>query len=253
MPLWLLPALTAILAIVFAVALLDQWLERGRGFQLAWAVGMLLFGIGSAAEAIAAAAGWSDALYRAWYLAGAVLTPGVARPRDGLPARPDPLRLHVWRAAVLLRPDRADDPQLAELRGSGTAAAALPDRRGHPRAGDRDRDLLPERLVDPLRRRSGRRVDDPRDRPDVGHGPAAARATRSTRRRASRPATSCRATCGSSRRSSTSPVPSRCCSGRCSRSTSSCRSGGCWPTRSTPTSPATTSCSTSSSRRSRSS
>ena len=36
---------------------------------------MLLFGIGSAAEAIAAAAGWSDALYRAWYLAGAVLTP----------------------------------------------------------------------------------------------------------------------------------------------------------------------------------
>jgi hypothetical protein len=75
MPLWLLPALTAVLAIVFAVALLDQWLERGRGFQLVWAIGMLLFGIGVAAEAIAAAAGWSDALYRAWYLAGAVLTP----------------------------------------------------------------------------------------------------------------------------------------------------------------------------------
>ena len=75
MPLWLLPTLTALLAFVFSVALLDQWLERGRGFQLAWAIGMLLFGIGSAAEAIAAAAGWSDALYRAWYLAGAVLTP----------------------------------------------------------------------------------------------------------------------------------------------------------------------------------
>ena len=75
MQLWLLPALTAILAIVFAVALLDQWFERGRGFQLAWAVGMLLYGIGAAAEAIAAAAGWSDALYRSWYLAGAVLTP----------------------------------------------------------------------------------------------------------------------------------------------------------------------------------
>ena len=75
MPLWLLPALTAILALVFSLALLDQWRERRRGFQLAWAVGMLLYGIGAAAEAIAAWSGWSDPLYRAWYLAGAVLTP----------------------------------------------------------------------------------------------------------------------------------------------------------------------------------
>jgi hypothetical protein len=75
MPLWLLPALTAILSFVFSLALLDQWRERHGAFQLAWAVGMLLYGIGAGAEAIAAAAGWSDPLYRAWYLAGAVLTP----------------------------------------------------------------------------------------------------------------------------------------------------------------------------------
>jgi hypothetical protein len=75
MPLWLLPALTATLSFAFSIALLDQWRERHRAFQLAWAVGMALFGIGAAAEAIAAAAGWSDPLYRAWYLAGAVLTP----------------------------------------------------------------------------------------------------------------------------------------------------------------------------------
>ena len=36
---------------------------------------MLLYGIGAAAEAIAAAGGWNEWLYRAWYLAGAVLTP----------------------------------------------------------------------------------------------------------------------------------------------------------------------------------
>jgi hypothetical protein len=71
----LIPALTAILALVFAVALLDQWRERRQTFQLAWAIGMTLFGIGSACEAIAAAAGWSEPLYRTWYLAGAVLTP----------------------------------------------------------------------------------------------------------------------------------------------------------------------------------
>jgi hypothetical protein len=75
MPVAFLPAATSILALVFAVALLDQWRERHRGFQLIWAVGMLLYGIGSGAEALAAAGGWSDPLYRAWYLAGAVLTP----------------------------------------------------------------------------------------------------------------------------------------------------------------------------------
>lgn len=75
MPEWLIPGLTAILAFAVAAALLDQWLERRRSFQLAWAIGMALFGIGSGAEAIAAAGGWSEPLYRAWYLAGAVLTP----------------------------------------------------------------------------------------------------------------------------------------------------------------------------------
>jgi hypothetical protein len=71
----LLPALTAILALAMALALLDQWRTRRGMFQLAWAIGMGLFAIGSAAEAIAAAAGWNETLYRAWYLAGAVLTP----------------------------------------------------------------------------------------------------------------------------------------------------------------------------------
>jgi hypothetical protein len=75
MPAWLIPGVTAALAIIFAVALLDQWRERRHSYQLAWAVGMTLFGIGSAMEAIAGASGWSEPLYRTWYLAGAVLTP----------------------------------------------------------------------------------------------------------------------------------------------------------------------------------
>ena len=75
MPAALLPTLTSVLALLFALALVDQWRERRHGFQLAWAIGMLLYGIGAGAEALAAAGGWSDPLYRAWYLAGAVLTP----------------------------------------------------------------------------------------------------------------------------------------------------------------------------------
>jgi hypothetical protein len=72
----LLPALTSILALVMAFALLDQWRERRQPFQLVWAIGMAFFGIASGCEAIAAAAGWNEALYRMWYLAGAVLTAG---------------------------------------------------------------------------------------------------------------------------------------------------------------------------------
>ncbi len=72
----LLPALTSILAFLFALMLLDQWRERRRGFQAVWALGMLWFGIGAGAEALAAIGGWNEPLYRAWYLTGAVWTAG---------------------------------------------------------------------------------------------------------------------------------------------------------------------------------
>ena len=72
----LLPSLTALLAFIMAVALFDQWRERRRSYQLAWAIGSLLFAVAAAAEAIAAAAGWNTVLFRTWYLAGAVMNVG---------------------------------------------------------------------------------------------------------------------------------------------------------------------------------
>jgi hypothetical protein len=70
----LLPTLTSLLAFLFAVMLLDQWRERRQGFQAVWCLGMLWFAIGAGAEAIAAANGWSEPIYRIWYLTGAVWT-----------------------------------------------------------------------------------------------------------------------------------------------------------------------------------
>jgi hypothetical protein len=70
----LLPTLTSLLAFLFAVMLLDQWRERRQGFQAVWCLGMLWFAIGAGAEAIAAANGWSEPIYRVWYLTGAVWT-----------------------------------------------------------------------------------------------------------------------------------------------------------------------------------
>jgi hypothetical protein len=68
-----LASLSALVAFVMAVGLLDQWRDRRRPYQALWAVGMVLFGLASACEAIGAASGWSSALFRTWYLAGAVL------------------------------------------------------------------------------------------------------------------------------------------------------------------------------------
>jgi hypothetical protein len=68
------PGLTALLALVFSAALFDQWLERRRTFQIVWAVGMLFFAVASASEAIAAVGGWTEVIYKSWYVAGAVST-----------------------------------------------------------------------------------------------------------------------------------------------------------------------------------
>jgi len=71
-----LPAATSLIALFFAVALLDQWRERRQPFQAVWALGMLFFGTASGCEALAGASGWSEPLYRTWYLTGAVWTAG---------------------------------------------------------------------------------------------------------------------------------------------------------------------------------
>jgi hypothetical protein len=71
-----LPAATSILAFLFGIALFDQWRTRHRAYQLIWGIGMVFFGVASGCEALAAASGWNEALYRAWYLTGAVWTAG---------------------------------------------------------------------------------------------------------------------------------------------------------------------------------
>src|ERR1041385_3406744 len=80
----LLPTLTTIVSFVMGVALLDQWRERRRPYQLAWAIGSLLFGLASACEALASAGGWKTGLFRVWYLAGAVLNVGWVGLGEGL-------------------------------------------------------------------------------------------------------------------------------------------------------------------------
>lgn len=72
----LLATLTALVALLMTLALLDQWRERRRTYQLVWAIGSLLFGIAAACEALGAAGGWTVGLFKTWYLTGAVLNVG---------------------------------------------------------------------------------------------------------------------------------------------------------------------------------
>ena len=72
----LIPVLTTLVAFAMSIALFDQWRERRRTYQLAWAIGTLLFGIAAGCEALGVANGWTVPLFLAWYLAGAVLNVG---------------------------------------------------------------------------------------------------------------------------------------------------------------------------------
>ncbi len=71
-----LPLCSSLLSFVFFAFLLDQWLERRRAYQLIWALGMLWYALSAGTEFLGGAFGWSEPLYRAWYLIGAVWVAG---------------------------------------------------------------------------------------------------------------------------------------------------------------------------------
>jgi hypothetical protein len=71
-----LPLLSSVLALGFAAMVGDQWIRRRQPYQLVWTIGLLWFGIAAATEFLGGAFGWSEPLYRTWYLVGAVWVAG---------------------------------------------------------------------------------------------------------------------------------------------------------------------------------
>jgi hypothetical protein len=67
-----LPAGSSLVSFVFAALVFDQWRQHRRSFQLVWTIGLLWYGISAGTEAVGSALGWSPALYRTWYLIGAL-------------------------------------------------------------------------------------------------------------------------------------------------------------------------------------
>ena len=68
------PVLTTVVAAVFAVVLWRHWRRRPQARYLFWwTVGVALYGLGTFTEAATTIFGWSEPLFRSWYIAGALL------------------------------------------------------------------------------------------------------------------------------------------------------------------------------------
>ncbi|MCI0433764.1 MAG: hypothetical protein L0271_08940 [Gemmatimonadetes bacterium] len=73
-PVHFLPILTTLLAFPFGITLLRRWHARQPAPHLAWwGAGILLYGVGTATEAATTLFGWNEAVFRAWYISGALL------------------------------------------------------------------------------------------------------------------------------------------------------------------------------------
>jgi hypothetical protein len=71
-----LPLCSSLLSLVFCALLFGQWRDRRRSYQAVWAIGMIWYGLSAGTEFLGGAFGWSEPLYRAWYLIGAIWVAG---------------------------------------------------------------------------------------------------------------------------------------------------------------------------------
>jgi len=71
-----LPFLSSALSFIFAVFVADQWVRRRQSYQLVWTIGLLWYGISAGTEFLGGLLGWSEPLYRTWYLIGAIYVAG---------------------------------------------------------------------------------------------------------------------------------------------------------------------------------
>ncbi len=94
-----LPVVTSTLALLFAIEIGVQWVERRRPHQLVWALALACFATGAACEFVGAVWGWSVPLYRAWYLAGAMYA--AAWLGLGSVFLLVPRRVALWAAAIV--------------------------------------------------------------------------------------------------------------------------------------------------------
>ena len=68
-----LPFASSLISIIFALVVLRRFTQRGGAHLLLWGIGMVFYAIGGFSEGYFGAFGWSAAVFRLWYLFGAIL------------------------------------------------------------------------------------------------------------------------------------------------------------------------------------
>jgi hypothetical protein len=71
----LLPTLTFVIGLAFAITLARRFASRRQPYYLLWALGLLWYALADGSEALGGAFGWNPQIYKLWYLTGAI---GVA-------------------------------------------------------------------------------------------------------------------------------------------------------------------------------
>src|SRR2546426_894950 len=62
-----------IVSVAFAALVFNQWIARRKPYQLAWSLGLGLYGAAAFLQFLAEAYGWSVATYKVYYLIAALL------------------------------------------------------------------------------------------------------------------------------------------------------------------------------------
>lgn len=69
-----LPIATTLLVMCFAPAVFGRWRRRRPAPHLFWwSLGIALYGVGTLTESVTTLFGWNEAVFRAWYISGALL------------------------------------------------------------------------------------------------------------------------------------------------------------------------------------
>jgi hypothetical protein len=67
-----LAAAAALVALAFALSTFERWLAKRRRHELAWTVALLLFSLAAAVLGVGVGVGWSEPVFRLYFLFGAV-------------------------------------------------------------------------------------------------------------------------------------------------------------------------------------
>jgi len=62
-----------VVSLTFAALVFNQWISRRKPFQMAWSLGLGLYGLAAFAQFLAEAYGWTPSTYKAYYLVAAPL------------------------------------------------------------------------------------------------------------------------------------------------------------------------------------